>query len=179
MLTAKQLLLDQAADAFRGRPDMSLMAALDGITADEAAWRPDESAPTVEQVVRHVAWAKSRYCEQGFGRAMVLRDDAVDADGDSAALPWEFPCGAAWGCAAAPGLAGAVGLLERAHRVVVERLEACTEEALERPVPGRHGKSAAHLFWILLMHDLYHAGQIRTRRTLFGVLRGRAGDCAT
>lgn len=172
MLNAKQLLLDQTADAFRGRPDMSLLAALDGITDDEAAWRPDESTPTVEQIVRHVAWAKSRYCQQGFGRAMALRDDAVDADGDSAAVPWEFPCGAAWGCAAAPGIAGAVGLLECAHRAVVECLEACPEDALERPVPGRHGKSAAHVFWVLLMHDLYHAGQIRTRRTVFWKSKG-------
>src|SRR4051812_9790549 len=98
---------------------------------------------------------------------MVLRDDTVDDEGDSAALPWEFPCGAAWGCGAAPGMLGAVGLLERAHRIVVECLEACPEDALERPVPGRHGRSAAHLFGVLLMHDLYHAGQIRTRRTVY------------
>ena len=41
-----------------------------------------------------------------------------------------------------------------------------------RPVPGRHGRSAAHLFWVLLMHDLYHAGQIRTRRTVYRAMRG-------
>src|SRR5580658_10371186 len=104
MLTAKQLLIKQTAEAFRGRPDMPLMASLDGITQEEASWRPDERAPTIEQIVRHVAWAKSRFCQQGFGTLMVLIDKSVNDDGDSIALPWEFPCGAAFGSAVAGGI---------------------------------------------------------------------------
>jgi hypothetical protein len=176
MLTAKQLLIRQTAEAFRGRADMPLMAALDGITPEEAAWRPDGATPSVEQVVRHVAWAKSWYCRQGFGRPMVLADPSVNDDGDSPDVPCEFPCGAGWGRDQAPGVGGAVVLLEQAHRVLTECLESCSDESLERPIPTRHGASAAHFFWVMLMHDLYHAGQIRTRRTLF---RARAEECRT
>jgi hypothetical protein len=117
--------------------------------------------------VRHVAWTKSRYCHEGFAAPMALADPCVDDNGDAAAVPWEFPCGAAWGCAVAGGIGEAVKLLEQSHRVLVACLGACSEEALARPVPTRHGRSAANLFWILLMHDAYHAGQIRTRRTIF------------
>ena len=56
-----------------------------------------------------------------------------------------------------------------AHDVLTGCLESCTEESLELPIPNHHGKSAAHFFWIMIMHDLYHAGQIRTRRTIVQV----------
>src|SRR6476469_7099775 len=91
MITAKQLLLDQTASAFSGRPDMSLMASLKEITQAEASWRPDETTPTAEQLVRHVAWAKTKYCHDGFGAAMVLQDPSVDENGDTPGIPWEFP----------------------------------------------------------------------------------------
>jgi hypothetical protein len=81
MLSAKQLLLKQTAEAIRGRADMPLMASLDGITQEEASWQPDGSTPSIEQIVRHVAWAKSRFCQQGFGCEMVLNDDRVNGDG--------------------------------------------------------------------------------------------------
>jgi uncharacterized damage-inducible protein DinB len=167
VFTAKQLLLKQTAEAFRGRADMPLIAALEGITQEEADWKIDEGTPTIEQIVRHVAWAKSRFCQQGFGTGMVLDDPGVNQDGDCEGLPWEFPCGAGWGMKSAGGIAEAIKLLEKAHRVLTECLESCTDEALERPIPTHHGKTAANFFWIMIMHDIYHAGQIRTRRTIY------------
>lgn len=167
MLTAKQLLLQQTADAFSGRPDMSLMAALDGVSPEQALWQLDDASASIEQLVRHVAWAKSFYCREGFGRAMVIIDPTVNDEGDSPDLPTEFPCGSGWGREASPGIAGAVALLQQAHRTLVDCLESCSEDAIEKPIPTRHGKSAAHFFWIMLMHDTYHAGQIRTRRVTY------------
>jgi hypothetical protein len=171
MPSAKQLLLQQTADAFAGRPDMSLMASLAGITADEAAWQPDDATPSIEQLVRHLAWAKSRFCADGFGRAMPIDDPSVAGDGDSPDLPNEFPCGAGWGRAAAVGIGGAVELLQQAQAIIMSSLESCTDESLDRPIPTRHGKTAAHFFSVMLMHDLYHAGQIRTRRTMYNLTR--------
>ena len=167
MLTVKQLLIKQTAEAFRGRPDMPLMASLEGITQEEASWRPNETIPTIEQIVRHIAWAKSRFCQQGFGTLMVMIDKSVNDDGDSAELPDEFPCGAAWCCGSAKGIGEAIKLLEHSHRVLTECLEFSTEESLDKPIPTHHGKSAANFFWVMLMHDIYHAGQIRTRRTVY------------
>jgi hypothetical protein len=168
MLTAKAILIKQTAEAFRGRPDMPLMASLDGITQEEASWSPHKNTPTTEQIVRHVAWAKSRFCQQGFGTAMVLNDPNVNDEGDSPDLPFEFPCGAAWGSSSNSGIAGAIQLLEESHGVIMQCLESCSDELLEKPIPTPHGKkSAANFFWTMIMHDIYHAGQIRTRRTIF------------
>ena len=62
----------------------------------------------------------------------------------------------------------AIELLNSAHAVLVDCLRNCDDRALEQPIPTRsHGQSAAHFFWVMLMHDTYHAGQIRTRRTLY------------
>lgn len=143
-MAIKELLLKQTAEAFGGNDEMSLKASLRQITPAEASWRPGEKVRTAEQIVRHLAWCKSWYCEQGFGTPMLTIDErASDLD-------------------------QAIALLEESQRVLVQCLESCSEERLPQPIPTKfHGESAAHFFWIMLMHDLYHAGQIRTRRTMF------------
>jgi hypothetical protein len=172
MLHVKELLLKQTLDAFSGQRDMSIKAALAGITQEEASWRADESMPTAEQIVRHVAWAKNWYCFQGFSVPMVIEDAGVNENGDGGGLPWEFPCGAAWGQAIEPGIEGAVGLLDRAHAVLVKCLEGCSEEGLGMPIPTRHGKvSAANFFTVMIIHDAYHAGTIRARRSVWSAAR--------
>jgi len=178
VLTATQLLIMETAQAFRGRPDMTVMASLEGITQAEAAWRPEPGMPSIEQIVRHIAWAKSRFCQRGFGTAMVIADESVNDDGDCAELPMEFPCGAGWGIKSDGDIAGAIRLLEEAHGNLTRCLEGISEEALEKTIPTHHGKTAANFFWVMLMHDIYHAGQIRTRRSMFRVFAGtsRWGD---
>jgi hypothetical protein len=171
MLTAKQLLIKQTAEAFSGRPDMPLMASLEGITQEEASWRPDGTTPCIEEIVRHIAWAKSRFCQRGFGTPMALVDPTVNDNGDSPEFPNEFPCGSAWGSGVEKGIEGAIRLLKQAHRVLTDCLESYCEESLDKPIPTHHGKSAANFFWVMLMHDIYHAGQIRTRRTVFRALK--------
>jgi DinB superfamily len=166
-LSAKQLLLTQTAGAFTGRPDMPLMASLKDIAQAEASWQFDPTTPTIEQLVRHIAWAKNRFCQQGFGIEMVLIDESVNDDGDTPDLPYEFPCGAAWGRNLSPGIGGAIDLLQRAHQVLTECLDRCSAETLDQPIPAPHGKTAANFFWTMLMHDIYHAGQIRTRRSMY------------
>jgi hypothetical protein len=165
-ISPKQLLLAQAALAFAGSPDMSLKCALASVTQAEADWRPSAATPTIEQVVRHIAWSKSKFCHDGFTTPMILNDPAVNDAGDHADLPWEFPCGAAFGRELAPGIDGAIKLLDQSQQVFVACLESCTDESLDQPIPTHHGKSAANFFTTMLMHDLYHAGTIRTRRTM-------------
>lgn len=167
MPTAKDLLIKQTAEAFSGRADMPLLASLETITPQEASWRPDKDIPTIEQIVRHVAWAKSHYCHLAFGTPMPLTDDTINSYGDSPDLPCEFPCGAAWGSRIAPGITEAIALLHQSHAVLTQCLESYPEDALDQSLSTHHGKSAAHFFWIMIMHDLYHAGQIRTRRTMW------------
>jgi len=182
MLTVKQLLVTQLAQAFEGRPDMPLMASLAGVSEAEAAWRPGwdvtgseasrsqvspEPTPSIDEIVRHIAWAKSRFCQQAFGTPMIIDDRAVTPDGDSEGVPFEMPCGCLWGLTTHPGIDGAVTLLREAHAVMTRCLTDLEETKLDQPLPVRHGSSAWNFFWTMLMHDVYHAGQIRTRRTMY------------
>jgi hypothetical protein len=168
IVSVKTLLLKETEDAFCGRKDMSLMKALEGMGREEASWRVDEGMPTGEQLVRHVAWSKSWYCHQGFGTAMVIEDASVNDQGDHASVPWEFPCGAAWGLETHVGIEGAIRLVEAAQGVLVGCLEVCSEEKLGQPIGTWHGReAAAHFFWVMAMHDAYHAGTIRARRTVW------------
>ena len=168
MRTAKQMLLTQLTSAFSGRRDMPIMAALAGVTDAEASWAPASTAPSIDQIVRHVAWSKNRFCQQAFGVDMVLDDPWVNDDGGADGVPWEFPCGCSWGVELRPGVRGATGLLGEAQAVMVRCLEELPEDRLGEPLAVRHGDSAFTFFWTMIMHDLFHAGQIRTRRTAFG-----------
>lgn len=171
-MTLKDLLRDQLTDAYDGRPDMSLLAALEGITDAEAAWNPPDRvagiAPSIDQIVRHVAWAKASFCAEGFARPMPVTDPDTSDSGDSPGLDPDFLCGAGWARATHPGITGAIRLLDRAHAGLMDCLTGCSNDALLRPIPTFHGRtSAARFFRVMAQHDAYHAGTIRTRRTIF------------
>ena len=148
-MNAKELLLKQSREAFAGDDEMSLLVALKGLTQDEASWKPNSETGTIEEIVHHLAWCKVWYCKQAFGDCDLEDDVAVGKP--SGTLEW----------------------LEKAQQHLERCLAAVSLEELDRPVPTRfHGESCAHLFWILLMHDLCHGGQIQMIRREF---RDRAG----
>lgn len=171
MPTAKQLLLTQLAQSFEGRPDMPLMATLAGIAPEEAAWQPSPMTPSIDHIVRHIAWSASVYCRDAFATSMVADDTGVSPEGDTAGIPWEFPCGSGFARDTQPGIEGAIDLVRRSQAVLLACLEALPDDQLDQPINNRHGKSAAHFFWLMTMHNLSHAGQIRTRRTMYALRR--------
>ena len=66
-------------------------------------------------------------------------------------------------------VAALLAWLDQAHALMVRCLSELPEEALEQPIPTRwHGESAAHFFWIMVMHRVSHAAQIRTLRRAYG-----------
>jgi hypothetical protein len=143
-LKAKQLLLKQLHDAYSGDDEMSLQASLGDLDQKEASWRLNETTWTIEEIVYHVAMCEIEYCRQGFGQG----------------LEYDKPLG---------DIAQGLALLDRAHMLLAGCLEGCTEEDLDRPIPTRfHGESAAHFFWIMVMHRVSHAAQIRTIRGAYG-----------
>ena len=140
-MNAKELLQKQTREAFAGNDEMSLKVALKGLEQAEAGWRPNSETSSIEGIVRHVAACKVMYCKQAFGDCP-LEDDLPLGD-----------------------LGKTLDWLDRAHQHLTERLEAIGLAELDSPVPTQfHGESAAHLFWILLVHDLCHGGQIQMIR---------------
>jgi hypothetical protein len=141
---AKDLLLKQLHDSYAGDDEMSLQASLADLTLEEAAWRMNATTWTIAEIVFHLYSCEIEYCKQGFEQSVLYGKPP----GDVAAL---------------------LGFLDQAHALLVHCLEACPEEALDQPIPTRwHGESAAHFFWIMVMHRVSHAAQIRTLRRAYG-----------
>jgi hypothetical protein len=143
-VNAKQLLLKQLHDAYSGDDEMSLQASLGDLSPEEAAWRLNDTTWTMAEIVYHIASCEIEYCRQGF-------DAGVEYDKPLDSVP------------------RLLALLDRAHELLVHCLQDCPEEDLGRPIPTRwHGESAAHFFWIMIMHRISHAAQIRTLRRAYG-----------
>lgn len=141
----KDLLLQQTHDAFAGSKEMSLLCSLNDLTQAEAEWRLNPTAWTIEEILYHVASCKLEYCKQAFGKG---RAEISKPFGDIRQM---------------------IELTKAAHRHVVQCLEESSEGDLAHPVPTAfHGESAAHLFWVLIMHDISHGAQIRTIRRAYG-----------
>jgi len=143
-LNTKQLLLVQLHDAYAGDDEMSLQASLGDLLQEEASWRMNETSWTIEEILYHVAACEIEYCRQGFGRDMEHGRPIGD-------------------------VGQGLKLLDEAHALLIGCLEALPEGALDEPIPTQwHGESAAHFFWIMAMHRVSHAAQIRTIRRAYG-----------
>jgi uncharacterized damage-inducible protein DinB len=143
-MTAKQLLLKQLHDVYSGDDEMSLQASLADLTPEEANWRLNDKTWTIAEILYHIAACEIEYCRQGFGREIAYEKTLDDV----------------------PQL---LALLEQAHELLVGCLQACSEEALDQPIPTQwHGESAAHFFWIMILHRASHAAQMRTIRRAYG-----------
>ncbi len=58
-------------------------------------------------------------------------------------------------------LGSLLAYLDAVQRYQAACLQGLSDEALDQPVPtSGHGESAAHLFWVLAQHDVYHGTQI-------------------
>ena len=140
-MTQKELLIKQTAEAFSDDDEMSVQASLWQLDPEAAAWKPNDETGTIEEIVHHLAWCKIWYAKQAFGPCDIA-DDVPTGD-----------------------LERTIGWLKETHAHLAKCLAEIDPEDLDKPVPTKfHGESAAHLFWIMLMHDLSHAGQIQIIR---------------
>ena len=143
-MTAKDLLLKELYDAFSGDDEMSLKASLGNLTQEEASWRLNDTTWTIEEILYHIASCEIEYCRQGFGKAIEYDKPIGDTD-------------------------RMLGLIDKAHELLMQCLGDCSQEDLEAPIKTRwHGESAAHFFWIMIMHRVSHAAQIRSIRRAYG-----------
>jgi hypothetical protein len=143
-LKAKELLLKQLHDVYSGDDEMSLQASLGDLSQEEASWRMNDTTWTIEEILYHVAACEIEYCRQGFGKG----------------LAYDKPIG---------DIGQMLALLGEAHAHLVGCLEILPEDDLDKPIPTRwHGESAAHFFWIMILHRASHAAQIRTVRRAYG-----------
>lgn len=147
----KDLLLDLmhvAADGKAGVWHASLLAALEGVDATRARWRPAPDRPSIWDLVRHVT-----HWKRGLMRAW----DEGELDTEAwSAQDWSGPAEEggeeAW--------RESVDELARVTRGLASRLAAADERLLDAEVGGFGGGVARHAMQAAT-HDAYHAGQVR------------------
>ncbi|GIV02847.1 MAG: hypothetical protein KatS3mg015_1677 [Fimbriimonadales bacterium] len=154
-----ELLLQLQDRAFRSSPWHSLLGSLTGISEEVFNSTPRRFSGfpwmdgSIRSIVYHVTGDKLVQFSQAFGDGSVTWDSLSIAKSDLTTMLRE---------------------LEAAHEPLVRTLRSLTQDDLSRKVRTWGGKKMTTLqfFLMLIEHDLYHAGQIRTMRNLLEEPRG-------
>lgn len=158
-MTVKELVLDHLTYTFEKESwQPPLAAAIAGLTAAQAAWKPAPERHSIWQIVRHVTHWKHSVIQAWDGPAPDLKDfeptDWQEAAGDEAA--WQAD----------------VSALHAVSQDMRKRVEAADDGALSGLMTTFAGwpdqVKAAHLMKVAT-HDIYHAGQIQYLRALQGI----------
>ena len=139
----------------------NLMGSIRGMKPDEAAWRPQPARHNAWEYIVHAAYWKYRIIR-------LLDDKFAGSFSQPGSNFFERPVeltGAA--------LQQDVALLKDWHTRLLRTVEAVPIAALG-DTPGRGEFTKEALIYGAAAHDVYHAGQIRLLRRMFGG-RGEAG----
>lgn len=157
MLTMKDLLVTHLEYSFEKEGwQPPLWMAVQGLTAEQGAWKPSPERHSIWQIVRHVVWWKRGVLKAWAGdppsNETLVEEDWKEVKGTQA--EWVAD----------------VNALRETYEEFRSRLLAADEEGLQRTLRWyeQAGQSQAvglrliHVF----SHDLYHAGQIQYLRAL-------------
>jgi len=132
----------------------SMLDALEGLTAEQAAWKPKKKgAHSIWEIVHHAMYWKEYLVRCLEGKA------PVPAASDEASWHVETVSEEAW--------ARTLRKLKRTHNALMRHLKA-KQLDLNKPFPGTKSKAGEMLFGVLA-HDLYHTGQIVLLRQMQGI----------
>jgi uncharacterized damage-inducible protein DinB len=161
-LTLKDLLLNHLEFTFeREAWQPSLLMAVEGLTAAQAAWKPGPNRHSIWQIVRHVTHWKQATLEAWNGTQPlfegreitprfheVMRSDWQEIPGDEAA--WQADLTA----------------LRAVSDEIKKKATSLDLETWGRPFPREDWGPAVLRVLRLATHDIYHAGQIRYLRAM-------------
>lgn len=148
MMTEIERVLDQLERAYKGNAwhGPSVLEALAGVTAEQAAAHPLPGAHSIWELTHHIAvW-------ENVGRRRLEGDRAeIDISSPEDWPPADDTGDAAWERARAS--------LDRTHQALRESIARLDESHLDEPILA--GLSTAYVtLHGVIQHDLYHAGQI-------------------
>jgi DinB superfamily len=133
----------------------SVVGALRGVTAAQAAWRPTPRRKSVWEMALHIAYWKYT----------VRRHLAADPVPRFPRRPANFPAQPASADAAA--WADDVALLKREHEALIAAVGALPEQRLGSPPPTGKRWTYGELVLGIAAHDAYHTGQIQLLKRLW------------
>ncbi len=139
-----------------------LRAAVSGLTARQAAWRPSQGRRNIWEIVNHLSLWTEYVSARMAGEAPRPRGWARELDWQEIPEATEH----AW--------SASVQRLLDAQAALKSEFSKRTDEELERPLSG--GKMPLYAFESIAAHDAYHCGQICYIRALQGVPAKGAWD---
>jgi uncharacterized damage-inducible protein DinB len=127
----------------------TLIELIADVTPAEAAHRPFAGAHTIEELVAHVAAWKAAAVRRLEGDPARLHDD------EDFPVTSDSPDAGRWNAA--------VRRLTDAHALLSDRIATLAPDALDRILPGPNASARDTLHGVIL-HDIYHAGQVALLR---------------
>lgn len=135
-------------DAWHGSPVMQI---LNGVTAEQAAWRPPNGAHSIWELVLHMTGWRNEVAARVTGKPA---GEPIEGDyppvGDTTRQRWR----------------AALDALDASHRRLVDVTRGLTDGQLLEPTNDPRDRSlgtgvtAYELLHGIVQHDAYHAGQI-------------------
>jgi uncharacterized damage-inducible protein DinB len=140
-MMAKELVLHETKRAYDW-DEMCMLSAVRGLTTELARREPEGLwYQSIWQIIHHVAICQLMYMKQAFGEPA----EPIAEPGETIESLLEY--------------------LDVCYHYRLACLERIDEDDLAKPVPTDwHGESAANLFWVMVQHDVNHAGQIMVLR---------------
>ncbi|MFN4217845.1 MAG: DinB family protein [Candidatus Bipolaricaulia bacterium] len=130
----------------------SMLDALEGLTAEQAMWKPKEqSVHSIWEIVNHATYWKDFLVQRLDGSTAKFSDEESWVVQETTEEAW----------------AKAVARLTRTHNKLMRRLREKKLD-LNRPFPGEKMTFGEALYGVLA-HDLYHTGQIVLLRQMQGI----------
>lgn len=141
---------DYAMDIEDWAPPLS--AALEGVNAEQASWKPGEAGNSIWETVKHLTYYKERLLIKLKGLPKL-----PDLESNDATFTVTESGEEAWG--------QAVAKLKSVHASLREVIEALEEGVYDW---GGSGHAPGEEVMSLILHDCYHTGQIVLVRKLQG-----------
>jgi len=149
----KEILLEQHTACYdENNWFVSLKTVLDGVTAEQAVWKPEGADNSIWETVNHIIFWNERWLQRYRGELNEPQDVDNDTTFDSNEIDWQ-------------------ATLDKLTAVMDEwreKLEAITDEKLESPVNAAYQAPWLSPLAQQNIHNAYHIGQILLLRKLQG-----------
>lgn len=155
-MNIKDLLLQQFDASYdRNSWFVAFKNTLEGLTANEASWRPDRADNSIRQTVNHIYFYNRAYCERFKGVEFEYETDDNDetfSEGEISDSVWNDE----------------VARLDSIMNEFRDLIRAADESKLFETVPQKRERRWFEVISDINAHNAYHGGQILLIRKLQG-----------
>lgn len=156
-MTTKEIISEQFAACYTENGwFVALRNAIDGVTAEEAAWKPDGVDNSIWEILTHLSYDNGAYVQRfegiDFQHTVTTNEETFSAPATVSTDAWQTE-------------------IENFDRIMVKLrslIEDADESKFDEPVIGKEQFTWARAISDLNAHNAYHGGQILLLRKLQG-----------